>query len=90
MIKVQEHMKNHIYAYACAYDDITFECPMCGMVQQLSGGTINWCMDCHADILDITELMDDNEYRIKFHFGYISYDGEEDILGYNEEEAKCQ
>jgi len=51
---------------------------MCGMLQQLSGGTLLWCIDCHSDILDIAELMDDDEYRIKFHLGIIGYDGEEE------------
>jgi hypothetical protein len=78
MILVKEHMGNPMYEYTCAYDDITFKCPMCGALQQLSGGTLTWCLDCHVDILDIGELIDDDEYRIKFHLGFIGYDGEEE------------
>lgn len=77
MIVVNERTGNSMFAHTCAYEDITFECPICGISQSLIGGTINWCPDCHADILDILELIDDDEYRIKFHLGIIGYDGEE-------------
>lgn len=78
MIEVKEHMGNFQNPDACAYADITFICPMCKLEQQLAGGTISFCLDCYGDILDVSELMDCIIYRMKFHFGIIGYDGEEE------------
>ncbi len=78
MIEVKENIGSFQHPDVCAYDNITFICPMCGGDQQLAGGTVSFCLECYADILDISELVDCAIYRMRFHFGIVGYDGEEE------------
>ncbi len=54
-----------------------FECPLCGAPHSFYYMTsmTAFCTSCSQRIIDFGRLMDEEAYRLKYHFGIINSDG---------------
>ena len=66
MITVKERIKNTSGSYFRKF----FICPACGAEYPLRRYSY-FCNGCNKSIVDMFELIEDAEYNIRYHFGFV-------------------
>lgn len=71
MITVREGADSEIMKLACGYSQKFFECPACGHDGDWVVGALSFCSECFADLIDVERLLEDEGYKIDYHFGRV-------------------